>query len=172
MSEWCPEFFILTPLFPIAWPINWRGTKLTSGFEMTFLCDFSQCNLNLIKQFDLGSVWCCFDLKVNLPTSRNSFSLFSFATANSLYWSLSSNVWPLFQYFSQISQAVTTVQPSLTQTTVMETVTMVTTREQILVKHAQEELPPPPPQKKRQIIVDSEIRKRWEDLMTLSSSIK
>lgn len=44
----------------------------------------------------------------------------------------------------------------------METVTMVTTREQILIKHAQEELPPPPPQKKRQIIVDSEIRKRWE----------
>ncbi|XP_006745665.1 dystrophin-like [Leptonychotes weddellii] len=61
---------------------------------------------------------------------------------------------------AQISQAVTTTQPSLTQTTVMETVTMVTTREQILVKHAQEELPPPPPQKKRQIIVDSEIRKR------------
>lgn len=47
----------------------------------------------------------------------------------------------------------------------METVTMVTTREQILVKHAQEELPPPPPQKKRQIIVDSEIRKRWEALI-------
>lgn len=46
----------------------------------------------------------------------------------------------------------------------METVTMVTTREQVLVKHAQEELPPPPPQKKRQIIVDSEIRKRWEGL--------
>nr|XP_042124619.1 dystrophin-like [Peromyscus maniculatus bairdii] len=61
---------------------------------------------------------------------------------------------------TQISQAVTTTQPSLTQTTVMETVTMVTTREQILVKHAQEELPPPPPQKKRQITVDSEIRKR------------
>ncbi|ELK32006.1 Dystrophin [Myotis davidii] len=62
---------------------------------------------------------------------------------------------------AQISQTVTTTQPSLTQTTVMETVTMVTTREQILVKHAQEELPPPPPQKKRQILVDSEIRKRY-----------
>ncbi|XP_049728818.1 dystrophin isoform X10 [Elephas maximus indicus] len=67
---------------------------------------------------------------------------------------------------AQISQAVTTTQPSLTQTTVMETVTMVTTREQILVKHAQEELPPPPPQKKRQIIVDSEIRKRLDVDMT------
>uniref|UniRef100_A0A8C3DMH1 Dystrophin n=1 Tax=Corvus moneduloides TaxID=1196302 RepID=A0A8C3DMH1_CORMO len=59
----------------------------------------------------------------------------------------------------QISQAVTTTQTSLTQTTVMETVTMVTTREQILVKHGKEELPPPPPHKKRQLLVDSEIRK-------------
>ncbi|XP_045850502.1 dystrophin isoform X9 [Meles meles] len=73
---------------------------------------------------------------------------------------------------AQISQAVTTAQPSLTQTTVMETVTMVTTREQILVKHAQEELPPPPPQKKRQIIVDSEIRKRLDvDITELHSWI-
>uniref|UniRef100_A0A803SQ69 Calponin-homology (CH) domain-containing protein n=1 Tax=Anolis carolinensis TaxID=28377 RepID=A0A803SQ69_ANOCA len=62
----------------------------------------------------------------------------------------------------QISQAVATSQTSLTQTTVMETVTMVTTREKILVKHAKEELPPPPPQKKRQIVVDSEIRKRFD----------
>ncbi|XP_023774103.1 dystrophin-like, partial [Cyanistes caeruleus] len=62
----------------------------------------------------------------------------------------------------QISQAVTTTQTSLTQTTVMETVTMVTTREQILVKHAKEELPPPPPHKKRQLLVDSEIRKRFD----------
>lgn len=37
---------------------------------------------------------------------------------------------------------------------------MVTTREQILVKHGKEELPPPPPQKKRQILVESELRKR------------
>ncbi|XP_063098873.1 dystrophin isoform X14 [Cavia porcellus] len=73
---------------------------------------------------------------------------------------------------SQISQTVTTTQPSLTQTTVMETVTMVTTREQILIKHAQEELPPPPPQKKRQIIVDSEIRKRLDvDITELHSWI-
>uniref|UniRef100_H0VDU5 Dystrophin n=1 Tax=Cavia porcellus TaxID=10141 RepID=H0VDU5_CAVPO len=73
---------------------------------------------------------------------------------------------------AQISQTVTTTQPSLTQTTVMETVTMVTTREQILIKHAQEELPPPPPQKKRQIIVDSEIRKRLDvDITELHSWI-
>lgn len=90
------------------------------------------------------------------------FSLFSIAPPNNLYWSISNNVWPLFLYFSQISQAVTSTQTSLTQTTVMETVTMVTTREQILVKHAKEELPPPPPHKKRQLLVDSEIRKRWE----------
>ncbi|XP_069641000.1 dystrophin isoform X14 [Haliaeetus albicilla] len=63
---------------------------------------------------------------------------------------------------NQISQAVTTTQTSLTQTTVMETVTMVTTREQILVKHGKEELPPPPPHKKRQLLVDSEIRKRFD----------
>ncbi|XP_072205225.1 dystrophin isoform X13 [Excalfactoria chinensis] len=62
----------------------------------------------------------------------------------------------------QVSQAVTTTQTSVTQTTVMETVTMVTTREQILVKHAKEELPPPPPHKKRQLLVDSEIRKRFD----------
>ncbi|XP_064008021.1 dystrophin isoform X5 [Pogoniulus pusillus] len=62
----------------------------------------------------------------------------------------------------QISQPVTTTQTSVTQTTVMETVTMVTTREQILVKHAKEELPPPPPHKKRQLLVDSEIRKRFD----------
>ncbi|XP_060232779.1 dystrophin isoform X6 [Meriones unguiculatus] len=73
---------------------------------------------------------------------------------------------------AQISQAVTTPQSSLTQTTVMETVTMVTTREEILVKHAQEELPPPPPQKKMQITVDSEIWKRLDvDITELNSWI-
>ncbi|XP_072259863.1 dystrophin-like [Pyxicephalus adspersus] len=70
----------------------------------------------------------------------------------------------------KISQAVTTTQTSLTQTTVMETVTMVTTREQILVKHGKDELPPPPPQKKRQILVESELRKRFDvDLTELHS---
>lgn len=76
------------------------------------------------------------------------------------------------QVEKNLAQAVTTTQPSLTQTTVMETVTMVTTQEQILVKHAQEELPPPPPQKKRQIILDSEIRKRLDvDITELHSWI-
>ncbi|XP_063161281.1 dystrophin isoform X1 [Candoia aspera] len=62
----------------------------------------------------------------------------------------------------QISQAGAAGQTSLTQTTVMETVTMVTTREQILVKHGKEELPQVPPPKKRQLVVDSEIRKRFD----------
>uniref|UniRef100_A0A670Z093 Dystrophin n=1 Tax=Pseudonaja textilis TaxID=8673 RepID=A0A670Z093_PSETE len=62
----------------------------------------------------------------------------------------------------QISQAVADIQTSLTQTTVMETVTMVTTREQILVKHGKEELPQVPSPKKRQFVVDSEIRKRFD----------
>ncbi|XP_067848890.1 dystrophin isoform X8 [Heptranchias perlo] len=61
----------------------------------------------------------------------------------------------------QISQSVTATQASLTQTTVMETVTMVTTKEQILVKQ-KEELPPPPPPKKRQVLLDSELRKRFD----------
>lgn len=60
---------------------------------------------------------------------------------------------------AQTSQAVTTTQPPLTRTTVMGTVTMVTTREQIPVKHDWEECLPLPPPKKRQITVDSEIRK-------------
>uniref|UniRef100_A0A8C5LYH3 Calponin-homology (CH) domain-containing protein n=1 Tax=Leptobrachium leishanense TaxID=445787 RepID=A0A8C5LYH3_9ANUR len=67
---------------------------------------------------------------------------------------------------TQISQAVTASQTSLTQTTVMETVTMVTTREQILVKHGKDELPPPPPQKKRQILMESELRKRFDSDLT------
>uniref|UniRef100_A0AAY4EC99 Dystrophin n=1 Tax=Denticeps clupeoides TaxID=299321 RepID=A0AAY4EC99_9TELE len=43
--------------------------------------------------------------------------------------------------------------------TVQATVTKVTTREKVVVKHTKEELPPPPPQKKRQIVVDAELRK-------------
>lgn len=105
-----------------------------------------------------------FFLKVSPWWDGSSLSLLSISTPSSLYWSLSNNVWPLFLYSSQISQAVTTTQTSVTQTTVMETVTMVTTREQILLKHSKEELPPPPPHKKRQLLVDSEIRKRWESL--------
>ncbi|XP_036396175.1 dystrophin isoform X3 [Megalops cyprinoides] len=62
---------------------------------------------------------------------------------------------------SQISLAVTTAQTELTQTSVMTTVTKVTRREQVAVKHTKGEMPPPP-QKKRQIVVDSELRKRFD----------
>ncbi|KAG9349621.1 hypothetical protein JZ751_028069, partial [Albula glossodonta] len=62
---------------------------------------------------------------------------------------------------TQISLAVTTAQTEQTQTTVMTTVTKVTRREQVAVKHAKGEIPPPP-QKKRQIVVDSELRKRFD----------
>ncbi|XP_059506330.1 dystrophin isoform X10 [Stegostoma tigrinum] len=61
----------------------------------------------------------------------------------------------------QMSQSVTTTQTSLTQTTLMETVTMVTTKEKISVS-PKEELPPPPPPKKRQVLLDSELRKRFD----------
>ncbi|XP_038658196.1 dystrophin isoform X8 [Scyliorhinus canicula] len=61
----------------------------------------------------------------------------------------------------QMSQSVTTTQTSLTQTMLMETVTMVTTKEKISVAQ-KEELPPPPPPKKRQVLLDSELRKRFD----------
>ncbi|XP_043556668.1 dystrophin isoform X1 [Chiloscyllium plagiosum] len=61
----------------------------------------------------------------------------------------------------QMSQSVTTTQTSLTQTMLMETVTMVTTKEKISVS-PKEELPPPPPPKKRQVLLDSELRKRFD----------
>ncbi|XP_062906974.1 dystrophin isoform X1 [Mobula hypostoma] len=61
----------------------------------------------------------------------------------------------------EISQSATATETSLIQTTVMETVTMVTTKEQILDK-PKEELPPAPPPKKRQVLVDSELRKRFD----------
>ncbi|XP_028837014.1 dystrophin isoform X3 [Denticeps clupeoides] len=60
------------------------------------------------------------------------------------------------------------LERSITQTdvtrceTVQATVTKVTTREKVVVKHTKEELPPPPPQKKRQIVVDAELRKRFD----------
>uniref|UniRef100_A0A803XUG6 Dystrophin n=1 Tax=Meleagris gallopavo TaxID=9103 RepID=A0A803XUG6_MELGA len=63
-------------------------------------------------------------------------------------------------------------------TTVMETVTMVTTREQILVKHAKEELPPPPPHKKRQLLglnadnikqASEQLKSRWIEFCQLLS---
>ncbi|XP_072370078.1 dystrophin isoform X1 [Scyliorhinus torazame] len=61
----------------------------------------------------------------------------------------------------QMSQSVTTTQTSLTQTMLMETVTMVTTKEKISVAQ-KEELPPPPPPKKRHVLLDSELRKRFD----------
>ncbi|XP_051782196.1 dystrophin isoform X2 [Erpetoichthys calabaricus] len=61
----------------------------------------------------------------------------------------------------QISQAVSAAQTSAAQASMIETVTMVT-REQTLVKTVKEELPPAPPQKKRQLVVDSELRKRFD----------
>ncbi|XP_041067968.1 dystrophin isoform X1 [Carcharodon carcharias] len=67
----------------------------------------------------------------------------------------------LENYSKQMSQSVTTTQTSLTQTTLMETVTMVTTKEKISVAQ-KEELPPPPPPKKRQVLLDSELRKRFD----------
>ncbi|KAJ8253066.1 hypothetical protein GJAV_G00208740 [Gymnothorax javanicus] len=62
---------------------------------------------------------------------------------------------------SQISLAVTTAQAEQTHTTVTSTVTKVTRREQATVKHSKPDTPPPP-HKKRQIVVDSELRKRFD----------
>ncbi|XP_069746216.1 dystrophin isoform X6 [Narcine bancroftii] len=61
----------------------------------------------------------------------------------------------------EISQSAPATRTSLTQTTVMETVTMVTTKDQILVK-PKEELPSAPPPKKRQVLAGSELRKRFD----------
>ncbi|XP_067116720.1 dystrophin isoform X2 [Osmerus mordax] len=61
---------------------------------------------------------------------------------------------------SQISLAVTTAQSEITHS-VMATVTKVTTREKVSVRQRKEELSPSP-QKKRQIVVDSELRKRFD----------
>ncbi|KAM6945421.1 LOW QUALITY PROTEIN: dystrophin-like [Aplochiton taeniatus] len=61
---------------------------------------------------------------------------------------------------SQISLAVTTAQSAQSALThsVTSSVTKVTTREKVMVRHTKES----PPQKKRQIVVDSEIRKRFD----------
>ncbi|XP_048870512.1 dystrophin isoform X3 [Brienomyrus brachyistius] len=63
---------------------------------------------------------------------------------------------------SQISMSVTTTQTELMKTKVMSSVTKVTTRGQVVVTHTKEEVAPPLPQKKRQIVVDSELRKRFD----------
>ncbi|XP_057187046.1 dystrophin [Triplophysa rosa] len=62
---------------------------------------------------------------------------------------------------TKFSTIVTTSQSELTQTT-MATVTKVTTNQKKMVKHTKEGLSTPPPQKKRQIVVDSELRKRFD----------
>ncbi|XP_073722267.1 dystrophin isoform X1 [Misgurnus anguillicaudatus] len=62
---------------------------------------------------------------------------------------------------TKFSTIVTTSQSELTQTT-MATVTKVTTNQKKMVKHTKEGMSTPPPQKKRQIVVDSELRKRFD----------
>uniref|UniRef100_A0AAZ3R1L6 ZZ-type domain-containing protein n=1 Tax=Oncorhynchus tshawytscha TaxID=74940 RepID=A0AAZ3R1L6_ONCTS len=75
---------------------------------------------------------------------------------------------------SQISLAVTTVQTAQTKLThsVTASVSKVTTREKVVVKNTKAALPSPPPQKKRQIVVESELRKRFDmDFTELHSFI-
>uniref|UniRef100_A0A8K9WXA2 Dystrophin n=1 Tax=Oncorhynchus mykiss TaxID=8022 RepID=A0A8K9WXA2_ONCMY len=75
---------------------------------------------------------------------------------------------------SQISLAVTTVQSEQTKLThsVTASVSKVTTREKVVVKNTKAALPSPPPQKKRQIVVESELRKRFDmDFTELHSFI-
>ncbi|ROL45472.1 Dystrophin, partial [Anabarilius grahami] len=62
---------------------------------------------------------------------------------------------------TKFSTIVTTSQSELTHTT-MATVTKVTTNQKKMVKHTKEGMSTPPPQKKRQIVVDSELRKRFD----------
>uniref|UniRef100_A0A4W5L399 Uncharacterized protein n=1 Tax=Hucho hucho TaxID=62062 RepID=A0A4W5L399_9TELE len=73
-----------------------------------------------------------------------------------------------------ISLAVTTVQTAQTKLThsVTASVSKVTTREKVVVKNTKAALPSPPPQKKRQIVVESELRKRFDmDFTELHSFI-
>ncbi|XP_022530476.2 dystrophin isoform X3 [Astyanax mexicanus] len=60
---------------------------------------------------------------------------------------------------TKFSTTVTTSQSEVLQTTVE---TRVTTQQKKILKHAKEGLATPPPQKKRQIVVDSELRKRFD----------
>lgn len=67
-----------------------------------------------------------------------------------------------FIFFSvhfQLSSALSVTQQSELTHSVTTTVTKVTTREKVsAVRQTRES---PPPQKKRQVVVDSELRKRW-----------
>ncbi|KAM4537905.1 dystrophin [Fundulus diaphanus] len=61
---------------------------------------------------------------------------------------------------SQLSSVVSTTRQSETTHSVAATVTKVTTREKVsALRHTRES---PPPQKKRQVVVDSELRKRFD----------
>uniref|UniRef100_A0AAY5ESK3 Dystrophin n=1 Tax=Electrophorus electricus TaxID=8005 RepID=A0AAY5ESK3_ELEEL len=60
---------------------------------------------------------------------------------------------------TKFSSTVTTSQSEVVHTTVE---TKVTTHQKKMVKHTKEGLTTPPPQKKRQIVVDSELRKRFD----------
>ncbi|XP_017573216.1 dystrophin isoform X2 [Pygocentrus nattereri] len=60
---------------------------------------------------------------------------------------------------TKFTTTVTTSQSELTQKTVE---TKVTTHQKKIVKHTKDGLATPPPQKKRQIVVDSELRKRFD----------
>lgn len=64
----------------------------------------------------------------------------------------------------QLSTAVTVSQQSELTHSVTATVTKVTTREKVSAVRQPRESPPP--QKKRQVVVDSELRKRWVCLAT------
>ncbi|TRY57147.1 hypothetical protein DNTS_002628, partial [Danionella cerebrum] len=63
---------------------------------------------------------------------------------------------------TKFSTTVTTSQSEITHTTMATTVTKVTTNQKKMVKHTKEGMSTPPPQKKRQIVVDSELRKRFD----------
>ncbi|XP_072514120.1 dystrophin isoform X6 [Salminus brasiliensis] len=60
---------------------------------------------------------------------------------------------------TKFSTTVTTSQSEVMQTTVE---TKITTHQKKMLKHAKDGVSTPPPQKKRQIVVDSELRKRFD----------
>uniref|UniRef100_A0A8C7KYF3 Dystrophin n=1 Tax=Oncorhynchus kisutch TaxID=8019 RepID=A0A8C7KYF3_ONCKI len=69
------------------------------------------------------------------------------------------------------STTFSTAQTKLTHS-VTASVSKVTTREKVVVKNTKAALPSPPPQKKRQIVVESELRKRFDmDFTELHSFI-
>uniref|UniRef100_A0AAY4E7K9 Dystrophin n=1 Tax=Denticeps clupeoides TaxID=299321 RepID=A0AAY4E7K9_9TELE len=105
------------------------------------LCTLSQALLSSAKSKDVA---------IKLQTRLDGFAQ-RWDRLMQLLESLHSNV-----YATKSQTDVTRCE------TVQATVTKVTTREKVVVKHTKEELPPPPPQKKRQIVVDAELRKRFD----------